>query len=187
MEFKYKKLMEENDLTLNQLPEDAQTGVAEINKVLRAISMLEKSGKKVSAGALKKVTTMDKWVTYEILDYLHDTDKNDDDMPIDADDVIDELNKDGKNKHVNKPIDKPINEPIDNIQVDQVGLRIEEELDRLFESGKTSYTIDEIRGKANKTYKELWDSYEEDEQNGIVTTKYSLIEDKEKNFNLTIN
>jgi len=179
MEFKYKKLMEENGLTLNQLPEDAQTGVAEINKVLRAISMVEKSGKKVSAGSLKKITTMDKWVTYEILDYLHDTDKNDDDMPIDADDVIDDLNKDSK--------DKPVNKPNDNIQVDQVGLRIEEELDRLFESGKTSYTIDEIRGKANKTYKELWDSYEENEKNGIVTTKYSLIEDKEYNFNLKLN
>ena len=98
MEFKYKKLMEENGLTLNQLPEDAQTGVAEINKVLRAISMVEKKGGKISAGSLKKLTTMDKWVTYEILDYLHDTDNNDDDMPIDADDVIEDLNKDNKDK-----------------------------------------------------------------------------------------
>ena len=183
MEFKYKKLMEENDLTVNQLPEDAQTGISEINKVLRAISMVEKKGRKISAGALKKLTTMDKWVTYEILDYLHDTDNNDDDMPIDADDIIDDLNKDGKDK----PVDKPVNETNDNNQVDQVGLRIEEELDRLFESGKTSYTIDEIRSKASRTYKELWDSYEENEQNGIVTTKYSLIEDKEKNFNLKLN
>ena len=176
MEFKYKKLMEENGLTLNQLPEDAQTGVAEINKVLRAISMVEKKGGKISAGSLKKLTTMDKWVTYEILDYLHDTDNNDDDMPIDADDVIEDLNK-----------DKPVNKPNDNNQVDQVGLRIEEELNRLFESGKTSYTIDEIRNKASRTYKELWESYEEDEKNGIVTTKYSLIEDKEYNFNLKLN
>lgn len=183
MEFKYKKLMEENDLTVNQLPEDAQTGISEINKVLRAISMIEKKGKKVSALALKKLTTMDKWVTYEILDYLHDTDNNDDDMPLDAEDVIDELNKDGKNK----PVNEPVNKPNDTTQVDQVGLRIEEELDRLFESGKTSYTIDEIRSKASKTYKELWDSYEENEQNGIVTTKYSLIEDSNKNFNLKLN
>lgn len=179
MEFKYKKLMEENDLTVNQLPEDAQTGISEINKVLRAISMVEKKGRKISAGALKKLTTMDKWVTYEILDYLHDTDNNDDDMPIDADDIIDDLNKDGK--------DKPVNKPNNNIEVDQVGLRIEEELNRLFESGKTSYTIDEIRNKASRTYKELWESYEEDEKNGIVTTKYSLIEDKEYNFNLKLN
>ncbi len=187
MEFKYKKLMEENDLTVNQLPEDAQTGISEINKVLRAISMVEKKGKKISALALKKLTTMDKWVTYEILDYLHDTDKNVEDMPIDADDVIDELNKEGKNKPVNEPVNEPVNKPIDITQVDQVGLRIEEELDRLFESGKTSYTIDELRSKASKTYKELWDSYEENEENGIVTTKYSLIEDKEKNFNLKLN
>ena len=44
MEFKYKKLMEENDLALNQIPEDAKTGIDEINKVLRGITMRERAG-----------------------------------------------------------------------------------------------------------------------------------------------
>jgi hypothetical protein len=183
MEFRYKKLMEENDLRLNQLPEDAQTGVEELNKVLRAVSMLERKGKSVTSATVKKIAAMDKWVTYEILDYLHDTDNNDDDMPIDADDVLDDL----ENQNTKGSNNKVSNKKDDVAQPDQMGLRIEEELDRLMESGKTSYTLDELRSRAKNTYKELWDSYEENEKNGIVTTKYSFLEDSNKNFNLKLN
>jgi hypothetical protein len=175
MDFKYKKLMEENGLTLNQIPEDAKTGVDEINKVLRGITMRERAGKKVLPGTLKKLATMDKWVTYEILDYLHDTDKNDDDIPFVAEDVLDDLNKDDKTK----------------IQlafqpVDQLGYRIDQELDRLYATGKTTFEIDEIRSLARNTYKEIWDNYEEEDDNGITTSKYSLIEDNDKNFKLKL-
>lgn len=176
MEFKYKKLMEENDLALNQIPEDAKTGIDEINKVLRGITMRERAGKKVLPGTLKKLATMDKWVTYEILDYLHDTDKNDDDMPINADDVLKDLNKD----------DTPPTPPIDLQPVDQLGLKIDQELDNFIQSGKTSFTIDEIRSSARNTYKEIWDNYEEGEENGIITSKYSLLEGDDKTFNLKL-
>jgi hypothetical protein len=179
MEFKYKKLMEENDLALNQIPEDAKTGIDEINKVLRGITMRERAGKKVLPGTLKKLATMDKWVTYEILDYLHDTDKNDDDMPINADDVLKDLNKDDTPP-------TPPTPPIDLQPVDQLGLKIDEELDNFFQSGKTSFTIDEIRSSARNTYKEIWDNYEEGEENGIITSKYSLLEGDDKTFNLKL-
>ena len=179
MEFKYKKLMEENDLALNQIPEDAKTGIDEINKVIRGITMRERAGKKVLPGTLKKLATMDKWVTYEILDYLHDTDKNDDDMPINADDVLKDLNKDDTPP-------TPPTPPIDEKQVDKIGLKIDEELDNLFQSGKTSFTIDEIRSSARNTYKEIWDNYEEGEENGIITSKYSLLEGDDKTFNLKL-
>jgi hypothetical protein len=109
MEFKYKKLMEENGLTLNQIPEDAKTGVDEINKVLRGITMRERAGKKVLPMTLKKLATMDKWVTYEILDYLHDTDKNDDDIPFEADDVLEgdeNINNEQKTDPVGLKIDE---------------------------------------------------------------------------------
>ena len=179
MEFKYKKLMEENDLALNQIPEDAKTGIDEINKVLRGITMRERAGKKVLPGTLKKLATMDKWVTYEILDYLHDTDKNDDDMPINADDVLKDLNKDDTPP-------TPTTQPIDLQPVDQLGLKIDQELDNFFQSGKTSFTIDEIRSSAKNTYKEIWDNYEEGEENGIITSKYSLLEGDDKTFNLKL-
>jgi hypothetical protein len=116
---------------------------------------------------------MDKWVYYEILDYLHDTDKNDDDIPFDADDVKDDLNKDDVKD--------------DNVEPDALGIKIEAELDGLYQSGKTVYSIEELGSKARETYNVLFDLYEDGEENGVVTTKYSLIEDKDKTFKLKLN
>ena len=176
MDFKYKKLMEENDLRLNQLPQDAQTGVEEINKVLRGITMRERDGKKVLPSTLKKLAAMDKWVAYEILDHLHDTDKNDDEIPFDSDDVL---------KDIKKP-DAQSDDEIKNNKELQKGLKIEAELDKLLANGQIQLSIDDLRSLAPNTYSEIWDNYEEGEENGIITSKYSLIEDKDYEFNLKL-
>lgn len=173
MELKYVKAMQENGLKLSDLPEDAQTGIAEIAKVLKGFKMLESRGRKPTQVALRKLSAMDKWVYYEILDYLHDTDKNDDDMPLDAEDVLNGMN-DGKTNVKDMP------EP------DAIGLKIESELETLIQSGKKEYTIDEIRSRAPRTYKEIWDSYEPGDDNGIVTSKYSFVENENELFILKL-
>lgn len=179
MELQYKKTLEKNNLNVSNLPEDAQTGISEINNVLRAFNMLEKKGQRPTEKAMKKLRAMDKWVYYEILDYLHDTDKNDDDIPFDADDVKDDLNI--KNK------DNSNQDNDDNNQADPVGIKIEAELDGLYQSGKTVYSIEELDQNARETYNVLFDLYQDGEENGVVTTKYSLIEDKDKTFKLKLN
>ena len=178
MNYKYKELMEKNDLTLSELPEDAKTGIDEIQSVERAFKMLEKSGKTPSAKALKKLATLDKWVQYEILDYLHETDKNDDEMPFEAEDIIEDLSE---GKEVKKE------DSGQHIEVDPVGISIEQELEALYNTGQKSYTVDELADKTNKTYDVLFDNYDDDEENGIVTTKYSLIEGKDGSFTLKLN
>lgn len=176
IELLYLAELESNGLSVRDLPEDAQTGIQEINHVLKAIHMTEKGGKKVNPNTVKKVKAMDKWVYYEILDYINDTDKNADDIPFDADDVIEDLDK-------TKGGQAPKEEPI---EADPLGLKIEAELDVLYASGKLTYTMNEIRSTAKNTYKVLWDEYENDGENGIVTTKYSFLEDPNKNFNLKL-
>ena len=91
MELQYKKAIEEYDLTINQLPEDAITGIEQINHVLKGINMCKKSGKPIKESVYKKLRAMDKWVYYEILDYLHDTEKNNDDIPYEEEDFKDDL------------------------------------------------------------------------------------------------
>jgi hypothetical protein len=177
MEMKYLKAMEENNLSFRDLPEDAQTGIQEINKSLKGFKLLETRGRKPTPAAFKKLQTLDKWVYYEILDYLHDTDKNDDDMPVDADDVLDGLKTDDKSKN-----DEPSNEQ----QPDSLGLQIDAELDALFATGKKEFSIDEIKSRARKTYKEIWDNYEPDDENGIITSKYSFIENENELFELKL-
>ena len=129
----------------------------------------------------KKLATLDKWVQYEIMDYLHDTDKNEDEMPFEAEDIIDDLGAAGAKK------DDVEDNKEEVIEADPLGLSIEQELDVLFQSGKKSFTIDELADKTSATYDVLFDNYEDDEENGVVTTKYSLIENKEGLFTLKLN
>jgi hypothetical protein len=159
MDLKYKKEMEKHGLSYADLPEDAQTGIDSINDVLRGFNMLEKKGKKPTVRAIRKLNAMDKWVLYEILDYLHDTDKNDDDIPFDAEDVLE--GEEGVN-----------NEP----KADPIGLKIEEELALLHEQGITTINVDDLKTQAPTTYKTIWNNYEDEVENGVETSNYSLIE-----------
>ena len=93
MELKYKEALEEHDLSISELPEDAKIGITNINDVLKGIAMLEKKGKQPSQATYNKVRAMDKWVYYEILDYLNDTDKNEDEIPFESEEILEEIYK----------------------------------------------------------------------------------------------
>jgi hypothetical protein len=173
MELMYVKALKENDLKVSSLPEDAQVGINEIRKVIAGFDMAERKGRKPTPSAVKKLKAMDKWVYYEILDFVHDTENNDDDMPNDADDVLDDLQQ-------KTPAEKT------GTEADPIGLKIDSELDQLFASGKKEYTIDDIKRLARTTYKEIWDAYESDETNGIETSKYSFIENENELFILKL-
>ena len=170
MELLYVNALKENNLSVSDLPEDAKVGIYEITKVIKGFQMVERKGKKPTPSAIKKLKTLDKWVYYEILDYLNDTDKNDDELPMDADEILDDL----------EPAKKKEEEV--EIEPDYEGLQIDSELERLIAEGKKDFTIDELRKLAPKTYKNIWDSYEHGEENGVVTSKYSLIENDDELF-----
>lgn len=173
MELQYEKAMKANGLSYRDLPEDAQTGVDQIKDVLKGFALAERRGLEPSAKALKKLKAMDKWVHYEILDYLHDTDKNDDDIPFEADEVIDELESGEKAP--------------EKVEADPVGVQVEAELEALYKSGKRTFHIDEIKSSAPMTYDIIWAEYEDDEENGVKTSKYSAVETQDGNFNLKMN
>ena len=168
MEFKYKEEMQKNGLTINDLPEDAQTGIEQLNDVARGLNMLEKSGKKPTAKTLRKIKAMDKWITYEIYDHVNETDNNSDDMPFEdeiIDDLKSEINENGEVKSVEAPIDS-------------LPLQVEAELKAMHDVGINSIDIDDLQTKSPKCYKILFDTYDPDEDNGIETSLYSIIESK---------
>ena len=65
------------------------------------------------------------------------------------------------------------------------GNEIESELKKLVESNKLAYTIDELRNLAPTTYEEIWDNYEDDEENGVGTSNFKIMEDSNNLFNVT--
>lgn len=178
MEFNYKKALEKHNLKISQLPEDAQTGIDNINDILKGITMLEKRGKKATPKTIKKLQAMDKWVYYEILDFLEGTDENDDEMPVDTEEVINEIKQQAQE-------DSSQNNQYTKEQ--QFALSIEKELEGLYLSGNKEYSIEDIKSNAKTTYNVLFDNYEDGEDNGIMTTRYKLIETKPKVFTISKN
>jgi hypothetical protein len=167
MEFLYKKAMLEYDLSISELPDDAKIGIQTINDILKSQRMLEKVGKSLTNKALAKLKTQDKWVYFEILDYVNDTDNNDDEAP-----NLEEVEEEIEDKLNNTEEEEE--EEVD--EQTQQGFKIEQELERMFENGNTSCTIEEVRNFAPNTYNLLFDTYTDGEENGVVTSRFSLIE-----------
>jgi len=164
MEFQYEKLMEQEGLTLKELPEDAKVGIESIAKIKRIINLTESKGKKIRPDVYKKLKANDKWVVREILDYLEGKDsRQSDEVP-----------------HSEKEIEKDIAEN----NVDPLGLEIENELKGLLESGVKEINADDLKSKAPKTYSVVFKNYEQEEDNGVETSNYSIIETDQEVFTI---
>jgi hypothetical protein len=61
-------------------------------------------------------------------------------------------------------------------QLDPLGLEIEKELKSLVEAGKTKLDADELKEKAPKTYNVVFKNYDEEDDNGVETSNFALIE-----------
>jgi hypothetical protein len=171
MELQYLELLEEHNLKLSEIPDDAKTGIDNIKAIVNSIGVAEKKGNRVNAQTFKRLAALDKWVCYEILDYVNDTDKNKKPMP-NAEVVID-----GK---------EPKSEPEPNSEGDSsLGFEIEAELESMSESGVDVISFSDLKSSAPKCYNLLFDTYEENGENGIETTKYKLVEVEEEKFKLS--
>ncbi len=178
MELAYEKLMAEHGLTVAELPTDAQTGIKSVKQIAHAMHMTEQRGHTVKPATISKLKANDKWTVREILDYVENKETNPDPLPNDPEEVVEEIEEN----------ETPQLSPEEQAKFDQ-GVAIETELETLSGSGKTAYTTDELKTSAPKTYKVIFDSYTQGEQNGVKTTRFSLIEspDQEQTFNLTNN
>ncbi len=198
MELQYVKALEKHKLKKSDLPEDAQIGIGSIEEALRALTMLEKKGKKPLDKTLKKLKAMDKWVYYEILDHLNDTEENEEEMPITPKELVDDVKQQAAAANIppvvvppvanKKPEVPPVQNKTNNTEtqtgVETLGIEIETELEELHKAGVSQLTFDELKSKAKKTYSLIFDTYDETGDNGVQTTKFSLLETEPKVFTL---
>jgi hypothetical protein len=61
-------------------------------------------------------------------------------------------------------------------EVDELGLQIESELNEMYETGQSEWDIEDIRKVGKRTYDLIFDNYEDDEENGVETSHFSLLE-----------
>jgi hypothetical protein len=153
--------MEDYGLSYNDLPEDAKHGIEAIRNIEKAINMAEKNGKTVSSKTMAKIKANDKWVVQEIIDYVVNDDDNDDEMPHDQNEIIEEIKGDTK-----------------KLTEEQTFARnLEEELARMFQTGKKQWESNDIDEFSEIVFGAIYETYHQgDSENGIETTRYSLIE-----------
>jgi len=181
MELKYVAELQKHNLDVSELPEDAKTGIEQIGQVARAMNMLEAKGKNPTKKTLNKLKVMDKWVTYEIIDFVNETDKNADTMPVEVEDFLNDL--EDENEEFDNAED--MTDTQETIEVDPRGIEIENELSRLYSEGNRKLDIEDLQSKSSTIYDLLFDTYEPEEDNGIETTRYKIIERNDGLFYLT--
>jgi hypothetical protein len=168
--FAYEQLMQEHNLSISDLPEDAKIGITTLKDIEKSVKMAEKKGNTVSDKTLAKIKANDKWVVKEILDFIDETDENEDDMPYDGDEIEEE-------------IDEEYEEP--QPQNSALGQSIEKELTEMFNSGKKEWTTNQIKSGFKNTYNTLFDNYDDDGENGIETSNFRLIESGDELFTIS--
>jgi len=177
MEFGYEKLMKENNLTLNDLNDDARNGIAIIRSTMVVINREAKRGKSVSDLTWGKVKSNDKWVCGEILEILDGKQRNNtDEIPFDEEEIIEQI--DEENNDYNN--DEEYTE-----SVDPIGIRIDNELDIAYMNGNTRISLDELKNLSHTAYDVIFDNYEQNTKNGIETTYFNLLETDKYIFTLT--
>jgi len=180
LKYAYQKLMAEHNLKESDLSEDAKVGALEIRKIDNAIQLADRNGRKIQKPTFAKLKAMDKWVVNEILDMVNDTDKNTDEIPHDAEEVVEEI----KESEVN-PIEETPKEEVMEIETNPKGLQIDVDLKAAFESGKTTITLEELKGISKTAYDIIFETYDANDDNGVDTTNFLLVETEEEIFTLT--
>lgn len=177
MEFGYEKLMKENNLTLNDLNDDARNGIAIIRSTMVVINREAKRGKSVSDLTWGKVKSNDKWVCGEILEILDGKQRNNtDEIPFDEEEIIEQI--DEENNDYNNGVEY-------TESVDPIGIRIDNELDIAYMNGNTRISLDELKNLSHTAYDVIFDNYEQNTKNGIETTYFNLLETDKYIFTLT--
>lgn len=207
MELKYVKAMQQFGIAEKNLPQDAKIGVKQIKSILKKIEKAENSGKNVGKPTLNKVNAMDKWVYYEILDMVNETDKNEDEMPYSEEDFENEFQEEmvgqedddeedeedfeeDEEEDESEPEEDDEEEEVDDddnyAEGDKsIGERIEVDFNEMYKNGKTKISLEQLKSLSKSAYDVIFGGYDEDGDNGIETTNFSLIETSEYEFTLT--
>jgi hypothetical protein len=191
MELQYLKAMEEYGLKESQLSEDAKIGISTIKQSLKGVKLNESRGLGVSQQVIKKIKANDKWVYYEILDMVNETDENEEEMPYDEEDILEDLEEENEeDEQPNEDEEEEEREVFQGRKTEQegdssMGILIDQDFKLMWEADKKVIKLDQLKSLSKNAYNIIFDNYDESGDNGIETSHFTLIETDEYEFTLT--
>ena len=170
MKLSFEKAMEEHNISMEDLPKDVKLMINEANDLKSRIEAKKQIGQKITPETMERLKAKDRLLVKEILDFV---DERDDEEDEDEDDDNDNQKPFGSSdEDENDDQDDDDDQDYD----DGEGVVVDQELEVLVKSGMSKITLDELRSKAPNTYNILFDTYGQDEENGIITSNFSLTE-----------
>jgi hypothetical protein len=163
MKLAFEKLIEKYDLEVSELPKITQVEIREINALKGLIESKQTIGQKVTPETMEKLKTKDSSIVDDILEFIEDQDSEEEQEQ-------EEFEEEQEQEEETDDSDD------DDDSDDEDGVSIDSELNDLFKSGRTTLNFSQIRNFAPTTYECLFETYGQDEENGIITSNYSIIE-----------
>lgn len=155
MKLGYEKLLEKQDLDSNDLSNDVQLRIREITQLKNLILSKKRIGQNVSDITLEKLKEKDAELCDIILEDIEDLDLDDDNN---SDENQDE------------------NFENENFGDQETGILIDEELKMFSGTGQSTITLNNMKSIMPNVYDVIWESYEDNDENGISTSNFDLIE-----------
>lgn len=175
MKLAFEKLLETNDLEISDLPKITQVEIKELSQFKSLIESKMTIGQNVTPATLQKIKDKDNAIVDDILEYLEDDDSDDDsDESNDSDEEDDQNPIDRFSDDEEEEVDE--DDKVEQDDDDMDAITIDKELHNLFKSGETTFTLAQLRDLAPTTYECIFDTYGQDEENGINTSNYAILE-----------
>jgi hypothetical protein len=174
MKLGFEKLIEEHDIDVNALPRDTQIAISDLEELKARVLAKTNIGQNISEATIERIRVKDQMIIRNILEVIEEDDDNSgtDDFRNFSDDADDSSDDDFQGG---------------GLENSETAIAIDKELDSLHRSGVTQIGLSELKNRARATFNLIWDSYESNSENGIVTSNYELIETQANSEEFTLN
>jgi hypothetical protein len=165
MKLGFEKLVEEHDIDVNDLPRNIQVAIGDLEDLKARVLAKTNIGQNISEATIERIRVKDQMIIRSILEIIDEDETNDDEFrnfSNNEEDITEEDNSD--------------NFQGGGLEQSETAIAIDKELDSLHRSGVTQIALSDIKNRARTTFNLIWDSYDANMDNGIVTSNYQLIE-----------
>lgn len=170
MKLGFEKLIEEHNIDVNDLPRDVQVTISDLEDLKARVLAKTNIGQNISEATIERIRVKDQIIIRSILEVIEDDDDDDDFRSSSRGKSADADEEEEENE------DSQDNQDDDEIKDIETAIKIDKELDALCKSGVTKIKLSELNNRAKATFNLIWESYESNSDNGIVTSNYELIE-----------
>ena len=158
MKLAFVKVLEKNNVEINELDKDIQLKVREVTQLKNLIESKKRIGQNISADTIEKLKQKDAELVDLLLDSFEYEDEEENNDPDDFQN--EETDEDDFNEYGDE----------------NLGITIDAELKSAYSNGYIEFSLETMKKLLPNCYDLIWSTYEENQSNGVETSNYKILE-----------